>query len=658
MLADQRIIGTTDTTFQNLLTIRLQSGVPTDGARLREVFAFAESQYGDTMHWTGERVMDHCLGILRILLQFDPDDDTIVACLLHHTIDDGACTFDLLENRYGAAVRTMISGENLLAHATVKNKRMSLEQMRLMFLKVSGDIRLVLLLLSQQYHLLERLDALDKEERKRICRDTLQIYSPVAARLGMYSLKHQLEAKAFPVMYPTDAARIAEQVEQIHEKHGDFLRLASNQLVQDLEAAGLKADVKVREKQPYSIFHKMQLKSLSHVEDLYDLFALRVIVENENECYQSLGVLHRLGHPVAGRFKDYIAFPKPNGYKSLHTTLAQLPGVPEGVFIEVQIRTHAMQREAELGIAAHWSYKEGGGSAEYALQRAQIQRALTQPVTDNPTTGGMTDRIFVLTPNADVVQLPEGATPLDFAFHVHTTLGLSFKGAKVNGAIVPIDYSLENGDIIEILKHPDPRPSSQWITLLRTASARSRLKHYLQAQERPAHLAHGRDLLNEELQKNHLPSLDADLSFLRLVDNEPRTALEREDILVRIGQGGQSAQSLLPHLTLLKDRLQLRPQRDPDVTFVPDSSLLPKVDGNIPMPAIFAKCCKPDMHRGNPVMGVISRTGDIRVHLSTCNMLKHVNPARKIGVKWVNRVEARKTEVRNPKSEGYSNVKS
>lgn len=634
MITQDRVSLSADT-FEGLLAQRVQSGVPTNAARLREAFAFGEAQYGESMHWTGERIMDHCLGVLRTLLQFEPDDDTIIACLLHHTIDRGVCTLDMLERRYGTAVRTMISGENLLSHATVKDRRMSLEQLRLMFLKVSGDVRLVLLLLSQQYHLLECMSAVSSEDRKRICRDTLQIYAPVAARLGMYALKHQLEGKAFPVMYPTDATRIAEQLEQIHERHGQFLERASSLLMADLQAAGLRADVAIREKQPYSIFHKMQLKSLSDVEDLYDLFALRVIVDTESDCYQALGVLHRLGHPVAGRFKDYIAFPKPNGYKSLHTTLAQLPGVPEGVFIEVQIRTTAMQREAEYGIAAHWSYKEGG-TAEHAQQRAQIQRALTQPSDENRVAAGIADRIFVLTPHGDVIQLPEGSTTLDFAFYVHTTLGLSFKGAKVNGSIVPIDHILENGDIIEILKHPDPRPSPQWITLLRTASARSRLKRYLLSQERPAHLMLGREALNEELHKQHLPPLDTDLSILRTVDHEPRTMQEREDILIRIGQGMQNVESLLPHLTLLKDQLQLRPQRV-DLSFVPGASLIAKVDGNIPMPVIFAKCCKPDMDRGGPVVGVIGRTGDVRVHNSACKLLKNVNPARKIGVKWVKR---------------------
>lgn len=580
--------------------------------------------------------MDHCLGILRTLLQFEPDDDTCIVCLLHHTIDYAQCSLELLEERYGSTVRTMINGENLLSHATVQNRRMTLEQLRVMFLKVSGDMRLVLLLLSQQYRLLERMELFSDEDRKRICQDTLHIYSPVAARLGIYSLKHQMEAKAFPVMYPVDAMRIAEQLEQMHEKHGRFLETVPKLLVEQLKEARLDAQVYAREKQPYSIFHKLQTKSLSHVEDLYDLFALRVIVHEEGDCYRALGVLHRLAYPVAGRFKDYIAFPKPNGYKSLHTTLAQLPGVPEGIFVEVQIRTADMQREADYGLAAHWSYKEGG-SAVYAAQLAQVQHALSQASGDHPATGGMTDRIFVLTPKGDVLQLPEGSTPLDFAFHVHTTLGLSFKGARVNGNIVPIDYILENGDVVDILKYPDPRPSPQWITLLRTASARSRLKHYLLSQERPAHLALGREAFNDELHKHRLPPLDTDLSILRLFDGSVKNFAEREDILVHIGQGAQNAASLLPHLSVLKDRLQYQHQR-PDSAFSPGTAPIAKVDGNIPMPVIFAKCCKPETDAGQNITGVIGRGGDVRVHLESCRMLRNVNPERRIGVSWIKRV--------------------
>lgn len=614
-------------TLTQLLEERVKRGVPTDSLRLMDIAAFAEQEYGQTMHWSGESIMDHCIGILRIFLRFDPDDDVIAACLLHHLVDNGKWTVDALEKRFGHEIRATITGEFLLSHVTVKNRRMSLESLRLMFLKVAEDLQLVLMLLSQQYHLLERMDKFSPEDRKRVCRDTLHIYAPVAARLGIYWLKNQMESKAFPVIYPVDAVRIAEQLEQLHTVHGDFLEKAAEALRVSLQEAGIEARIDMREKQTYSIFHKMKVKSVTHVEDIYDLFALRVIVPDENTCYQALGVLHRLGHPVAGRFKDYIAFPKPNGYKSLHTTLAQFPAVPPGMFVEVQIRTPQMQHEAEYGVTAHWSYKQGGGSTHHALRHAQVQETLMQ------TRQAKTDQIFVLTPQGDIIELPEGASPLDFAFHVHTTLGLSFRAAKVNGSIVPMSHTLENGDIVEILKYPNPRPSHRWMGLLKTASARARLKKYLSVQQRPEHIVQGRLLINEELKKRHLPLLDTELSLLRSVDGQQLSLTEREDVAAKVGAGLQSVTACFLHIDALKEKLLPKDA----TTFIRTASHLhvAKVEGNIKMPVIYAKCCKPEEHKGEDIAGVVSRSGDVRVHLKACKLLKNVNPDRRIAVKWV-----------------------
>lgn len=623
-------------TFEKFLKQREKSIGSSNPVRLREAFEFAEHEYGDTMHWTGETVLEHCVGVLETFLRFGPDDDAVIATLLHHILDNKRWTLDQLEQKYGESVRTMISGEYLLSRVSAKNKRMSIEDMRLMFLRVSGDLRLVLMLLSQQNHVLKRVEELTEEDRKRVCRDTLLIYAPVAARLGIYWLKHEMESKAFPVMYPVDAARIHEQLAQFHSKHGKFLEHASALLLAALKDAGLQATVTVREKQPYSIFHKMQMKSLTHVEDLYDLFALRVIVQTESECYQALGILHRVGYPVAGRFKDYIAFPKPNGYKSLHTTLVRMPGAPEGVFVEVQIRTEEMQREADYGIAAHWSYKEGG-TAAHALRKAQVQQALAQPL-EGDRTPRFSDHIFVLTPQGDIIELSEGATPLDFAFHVHTALGLSFRVAKVNGVVVPLNYHLENGDVVEIQKHKNPRPSPRWMTLLKTASARSRLKRYLINHERPLYLAAGREAMNRELIRHHLPKLDTDLSILRIFDGKKLSFPEREELLIKVGQGSQNASSMFLHLDLLKtgERKEKPEQPITKMPVLPSTQgLQVEIEGDIRMPIMFAKCCKPDETGAKDIAGVVVRGGEVRVHASDCKMLRNVNPERKVTVRWV-----------------------
>lgn len=626
--------------FERLLAERQRRSPGSDRARLRACFEQVRTLYADRTHWTGESLLDHCLGVLESFSAFDPDDDSVLACLLHHALDAKLWTIPMLEERYGSTVRTIVSGVHLLSHVTMENRRMSLEHLRLMFLRVSDDMRVVLLILCDQERHLSRLAALESEMQRTLCRDVLHLFAPVAARLGMYSLKHSLEARAFPVMYPTDAERIHEQLQELHVRYGDFLPAAAEHLARFLRENGIHAHVDGRQKHPYSIFQKMHDKSITHIQDLYDLFALRVIVENDAECYQALGLLHRIGHPVQNRFKDYIAFPKPNGYQSLHTTLVRIPGAPEGVLIEVQIRTHAMHREADLGLAAHWSYKEGG-TAERAAYRIQLQRAFeSQQPLDGRSLATRSEHIFVLTPKGDIIELPEGATPLDFAFHVHTIFGLSFRAARVNGSIVPINYTLENGDIVEIIKHRDPKPSPQWMGLLRTASARARLKRFFHTAERPLFLQLGRDAINQELAKRHRSALDPDLAILRMYDGEELSFLQREDLLVKIGQGSQSVSSVLQHLDALRDAAL---QRAAAATELPTASagsghLWDAVpEGSIPMPVRYARCCKPEEGTREPLAGVIGRSGEVRVHRSRCKLLQNVNPQRRIGVHWQRR---------------------
>lgn len=442
------------------------------GSRVRRAFLAASEAYGQTVHWTGVPLLNHVVHVLRVLLSFTPSEDVVIACLLHHLPKTRVWTLSRIEKEWGKDVKAMVRTVHLLSHVTLRDRRMSVEHLRLMLVRASADLRAVLMILCDRCAVLEALSALSPEEQRGMCQDVLHLFAPAAARLGMYRLKHVLEDRAFPVVYPVDAERIHEQLHALHVRHGTFLGSAAETLRAFLLECGVKAEVRGREKQLYSIFMKMHTKGVTHVGDLYDVFALRVVVASEEECYQVLGHLHRIGHPVPNRFKDYIAFPKPNGYRSVHTTLTKLPGVPEGVSVEIQIRTTAMHRESELGIAAHWSYKEGGGAERMAHR---VRQLLTLDPLDN---GAVRDHIFVLTPHGDVIELPEGATPLDFAFQVHSDLGLTFRSARVNGSIAPLTHVLENGDIVEVLRWRDPRPSPRWIALLQTANARSKLRRY------------------------------------------------------------------------------------------------------------------------------------------------------------------------------------
>jgi GTP pyrophosphokinase len=546
--------------------------------RVADAFALAQRAYGDDRHWTGISLMDHALGTLRLLLTLEPDEDTVVACLLRYVPATTRATLVDVEDRFGGSVRAMVASSHLLVELGARPRRFSIDALRLMMLRLCDDHRALLIFLCGRTVALDSLSLLPVADRKRVARDALRLYSPLAASTGVYALKHLIETKAFPVAYPDDAERIAAQQQEVHERFGGFLPAATASLAETLRTQGVACRVEAREKQPFSIFTKMNSKGVSRLTAVHDLFALRVIVQKEEECYLVLGLLHRIAHPIPNRFKDYIAFPKPNGYQSLHTTLKGLPGSPPEMFTEVQIRTEKMHAEAQFGIAAHWNYKKGG-TAEHALQRFHLQKAAN---AQQPFGGGepFVDHIFVLTPKGDVVELPEGATPLDFAFQVHTDIGLAFRAARVNGSIVPLTHVLENGDVVDIIKSSQPQPSPRWLKLLKTASARSRLKRYLQ--ERKQHLGIA------ESPPMPPPSLPRSRPAKRIA------AKTRLSQFRAVGTG---------------------------------------VD--VPLPLKSAQCCKPERHRSDSVLGVITRDGVIRVHRASCKLTRGVNPERRVKVEWM-----------------------
>ena len=626
-------------TYDVLIAHTKDAKADVNSARLQKAWEVAMEAYQDEEHWDGESMMDHVLGVLSQLLPFQPDEDTIIACLLHEVLRCKYCSLQELEEDWGATIRSLVSGVHLLSHVTLKRRHQSVDDLRLMLMTVSDDVRTVLIILCDRAYMMSQVHDLPVEEARRISIDVLQLFAPVAARLGIYSLKQFLESRAFPIIYPTDAHHVRDQLEKVHTRFRDFMPAAISQVREALDSQSLTASIQFREKQPYSLFRKMQEKNLTHVLDVYDLYAVRVLVDSEAECYQALGVLHRLGRPVTNRFKDYIAFPKPNGYQSLHTTVLHMPGVPEECKIEVQVRTKEMDREALFGVAAHWMYKEGG-LADRAAASAQLHAALSSQESiegDGPQLTGLSDNIFVLTPQGDVIELPEGATPLDFAFVVHTELGLSFKSARVNGSIISADYRLENGDVIEILRHKEPHPTAQWMERLTMASSRAKLKRYLNAQNRPENLALGRKHVNALLKKRGLSELDTDLTLLKLVDGEPLSIQQREDMLVKIGQDSERASALLHRVDALADEFEApsRPEEGAESvapTKANKESL--RLESDLRMPVQFAKCCKPEEKPGSRLVGIVNRSGKVMVHRRVCRMVKNANPERKVKVEW------------------------
>ena len=548
--------------------------------RLSEAAITAQETYCSSEHWTGETLLVHTVGVAEVLLPFEPDEDALIACLLHHVLQFPGWTLVRIERQFGSDVKHIVRGVHLLSHVTMKNRRMSMGNLRSVLLRVSDDMRVVLMILCDRSHVMTHLSLLSPEDQRRLSDDVLHLFVPVAARLGIYNLKHALEACAFPVAYPVDAERIREQLGIIKKNRGVFLEDSAKKLQTFLRSQGISTNVFAREKEPYSIFTKMRTKTVSAITDIYDLFALRVVVGTLEQCYQVLGVLHKIGHPVPQRFKDYIGFPKPNGYQSLHTNLMKLPGVPEGVMVEVQIRTEDMHREAEMGIAAHWLYKEGG-AAEKAVQRRRLQTVLAdQELVNIHEESVLQDHIFVLTPKGDIIELPERATTLDFAFQVHSNIGLHCRFAKVNGTTVPLDRHLENGDIVEIIKGDRPSALPQWMSILKVASAKAKLRKYLLTAK-----------------------------YAGLLEKESAAKVQQEKIV-----SPKKKQEKRPRLQRKDSLIEL--------------------EGGVPMPLLYARCCHPNEGGHESIAGVITRSGEVKVHRSTCGMLKNVNPERRIKVWW------------------------
>ncbi len=621
------------TATDGLLAILGSYGLPVTDLRLRRAADLATALYADRDHWLGISLLEHVLGVLRVLLPFQPDVDTVCACLLQHALKTRKVALPELEEEFGVSVRGLVSSVHLLSHVTMRNRKSSIDDLRLMLLSVSDDVRVLLIILCERTSVLDWLQGSSGVEARRIARDVLGLFAPVAARLGIHTLKQRLEGLAFPTVYGQDAVWVQEQLESLHVRYGDFLDESAKHLMTALREYGIAATVTGREKLPYSIFRKLKSKTFSSIQSLPDLFALRVIVGSEEDCYRVLGLLHRMARPVANRFKDYIAFPKPNGYQSLHTTVTRLPGIPEGLFTEVQVRTQAMHREAEYGIAAHWSYKQGG-SAERTLQRVQLQQVLTaQEPMEGSDIPHLADHLFVLTPKGDIVELPEGATPLDFAFQIHTQLGLTFRAARVNGSIVPLDYELENGDVVEVLSHAAPKPSPEWLQLLKMASSRSRLKRYFHAIDRDLYVQRGRAMVNEELKRRRLPALDTDLTLLRTYADRVLTYEEREDLLMKLGQGSDKLLVVLSHAKALPPLSVAAPRRAPSRRAAIGELPVETADG-LALPMRFAKCCSPLGGTREDIRGFINRTGQVMVHRATCRMIQSANPERRVTVRW------------------------
>ena len=605
---------------------------------VRRALDLAIAAHAGQKRASGEPYVTHPIASAQILAELGIDPIAIVAALLHDVPEDTEYSLADIEERFGSEVAQLVDGVTKLSKfSTHTREEQQAENIRKMFLAMAEDIRVVLIKLADRLHNMRTLYALPSDKQLRIARQTMEIYAPLAERLGIWQMKWELEDLAFKILEPDRYRELARLLDTRRKGRESYIERAIAQLRPALEAAGIRADLQGRPKHIYSIWKKMQRKGADFSE-IYDVYAIRILVDEVRDCYAALGVVHSLWRPIPGQFDDYIAVPKNNLYQSLHTAVMALDGKP----LEIQIRTHKMHQVAEVGIAAHWRYKEGTKSdREYDAKLAWLRQLMDwqRDVADaTEFVEGIKldifqDQVFVFTPKGDIKELPAGSTPLDFAYRIHTEVGHRTIGAKVNNRLVPLDYRLKNGDIVEIVTTKGEHgPSRDWLNIVRTSHAREKIRQWFKRQERSENIAHGREALERELRRLARTSIAA-IGPERLTEVAKSYSHDTlDDFFAAIGYGAISAQQVVMRLGVVDDGGSVAL---PTFAPPPQPSRLGgvRVKGVGDLLVRFAKCCHPIP--GDPIVGFITRGKGVTVHLQTCpTVLNEREVNRLIEVEW------------------------
>jgi RelA/SpoT family (p)ppGpp synthetase len=479
-----------------------------DEAMINRAYVFSMQKHGTQKRASGDSYFSHPIEVAGILTDLHLDDETIVTAILHDTIEDTVATAEEIEERFGPNIARLVDGVTKLSRIEAQSEsQRAAENLRKFLLAMSGDIRVLLVKLADRLHNMRTLHFISNpDKRKRIARETMDIYAPLAERIGMYEFMTEMQTLAFKELEPDAFASISRRLEQLHRGEGDLIERIARGLKAHLEANGIDAEVQGREKHPYSIWRKMAERHVSF-EQLSDVMAFRAVVDNAEECYRTLGLIHQRWPMVPGRFKDFISTPKRNGYSSVHTTVIH----DEQMRIEIQIRTRDMHARAEHGLAAHWAYKEGKAAASTQhpwisdLIEILEHAASAEELLEHTRMAMYQDRIFAFTPKGELIQLPKGATPVDFAYAVHTDLGDQTVGSKINGRVMPLRTPLENGDQVEILVSKAQHPQPGWLSFVVTGKARAKIRRFVKSKEREETVALGRKIFDEIVQRLPAP---------------------------------------------------------------------------------------------------------------------------------------------------------
>ena len=612
---------------------------------LEEAYRVAEEAHEGQVRKSGEPFIEHPLAVAEILADLRLDTTTLTAALLHDTVEDTEVTLGRIEQGFGEDVARIVDGLTKLDRLEFRTRELAqAENVRKMIVAMAGDIRVLLIKLADRLHNMRTVQALSPGKQRRMATETLEIYAPLANRLGVQEVKWELEDLSFKTLHPGPYKEIARLVEARRDERRALIDELTGSIRQKLKELGVKADVEGRPKHLYSIYEKMVIRG-KEFEEIYDLVGIRILAGSLRDCYAALGAVHSLWKPIPGRFKDYVAMPKSNMYQSLHTTVVG----PNGTPLEIQIRTRDMHRTAQYGIAAHWRYKEGGKQSKETADLAwlgQMMDWLKDMADPREFMEGLRidlsgGRVFVFTPKGDVINLPQGATPVDFSYAIHTEVGHRTIGAKVNGKLVPLDYELRTGDSVDVLtsKAQGEGPSQDWLQFVATPRARNKIRQWFARGRREDALDQGKDLLQRQMRKQNL-------SFKRLTTEDAleqvATDLKQPDLdalYVAVGEGHVSPQSVVARLSR-----QLSGTADEDVTDVPLARPVritqPDVARGVMVKGLgdvwvrLGRCCTPVP--GDQIVGFVTRGQGVSVHRADCPNVKTLRrePERMIEVSW------------------------
>ncbi|TYP00081.1 GTP pyrophosphokinase [Geothermobacter ehrlichii] len=612
---------------------------------LHRAFTFCRQVCLDRSSGPGKAVWQHSVEVASLLAQLQLDIPSIVAGILHDTIRDGGPTLDEIARDFGADIAELVEGVNKIGRIAFKKRaREQAESFRKMLLAMARDIRVILVKLADRLHTMRTLDSRPPEQQLLLAQETMEVFAPLANRMGIGWIKNELENLSFRYLYPAEYRELSRRLARRKREHARYIEEIKRKLENLLAENRIDGQVSGRAKHLYSIFMKMKRQGIEF-DQVHDLIAFRIILKTVQECYAVLGMVHALWKPIPGRFKDYIAMPKANMYQSLHTTVMG----PHGERMEIQLRTEEMHRIAEEGIAAHWKYKEGGGpvaaTAQHDRRFAWLRQILEwqKDLSDSREFLSVVkvdlfpEEVYVFTPNGDVKELPRGSTPIDFAYAIHSDIGHHCVGARVNGKLVPLKTELQNGDIVEVVTSPHQAPSKDWLKFVRTSKARNKIRHWIKTEQRQKSIELGRELLEKKLRKYGmgLKKVQQSEAFEKAWRELGFT--QGDDMLAALGYGkvslGQVVSRIVPREKL--DEEGSRPTTPlgkvvEKIRRKPSSAI--RLQGVEDILVRFARCCSP--LPGDEVVGFITRGRGITVHTADCTQVQVADPERRVSVEW------------------------